>query len=45
MPGETGYTVIDPDAVKQSHTDRKAAARPWYANVWDGVDKADASDQ
>ncbi|MER6122724.1 septum formation initiator family protein [Streptomyces sp. NPDC001795] len=45
MPGETGYIVVDPDAVKQSRTDRKAAARPWYANVWDGVDKADASDQ
>jgi cell division protein FtsB len=45
MPGETGYIVIDPDAAKQSRTTRGAAGRPWYANVWDGVDKADASDR
>ncbi|MER5429281.1 septum formation initiator family protein [Streptomyces sp. NPDC002588] len=45
MPGETGYVVIDPDAAKQSRADLGAADRPWYANVWDGVDKADASDQ
>lgn len=41
LPGETGYIVIDPDAAKQSHADLGAADRPWYANVWDGVDKAD----
>ncbi|MGP4090337.1 FtsB family cell division protein [Streptomyces sp. KR55] len=45
MPGETGYVVIDPDAAQQSHADSGAADRPWYANVWDGVDKSDASDQ
>jgi len=45
MPGETGYIVIDPDAAKKTRTDRTAADRAWYANVWDGVDKADASDQ
>ncbi|MFD7403175.1 septum formation initiator family protein [Streptomyces sp. NPDC059866] len=45
MPGETGYVVIDPDAAEQSHADSGAADRPWYANVWDGVDKSDASDQ
>ncbi|MET8290521.1 septum formation initiator family protein [Streptomyces sp. NPDC048448] len=45
MPGETGYVVIDPDAVKQSRTNRGADARPWYANVWDGVDKSDRSDR
>ncbi|CAL9549993.1 cell division protein FtsB [Streptomyces glaucescens] len=44
MPGETGYVVIDPDAVKQSRADTGAADRPWYSNVWDGVDKADAAD-
>ncbi|WP_369036912.1 MULTISPECIES: FtsB family cell division protein [Streptomyces] len=43
MPGETGYVVIDPDAAKQSRADLGAADRPWYANVWDGVDKADRS--
>ncbi|WP_189312473.1 FtsB family cell division protein [Streptomyces brasiliensis] len=45
MPGETGYVVVDPGAAKQAHADLVAAHRPWYANVWDGVDKSDASDQ
>ena len=45
MPGETGYVVVDPGAARQSRADLGAAHRPWYANVWDGVDKADASDQ
>jgi cell division protein FtsB len=45
MPGETGYVVIDPDAAKQSRAEQGAAGRPWYANVWDGVDKSDAADQ
>jgi len=45
LPGETGYIVIDPDAAKQSRTDQGAADRPWYSNVWDGVDKSDAADQ
>ncbi|WP_028803895.1 FtsB family cell division protein [Streptomyces sp. 142MFCol3.1] len=45
MPGETGYIVVDPDAAKQSRADRRAAPRPWYANVWDGVDKSDAADK
>ncbi|MGW2639380.1 FtsB family cell division protein [Streptomyces sp. NPDC001348] len=45
MPGETGYVVIDPHAGKQARADLGAADRPWYANVWDGVDKSDASDQ
>ncbi|MFE3035925.1 septum formation initiator family protein [Streptomyces canus] len=45
MPGETGFIVVDPDAAKQSRTDQGAADRPWYSNVWDGVDKSDASDQ
>ncbi|MEU9334949.1 septum formation initiator family protein [Streptomyces sp. NPDC048290] len=44
LPGETGYIVIDPDAARQSRTDTTAADRPWYANVWDGVDKSDAAD-
>ncbi|MFI6935702.1 septum formation initiator family protein [Streptomyces sp. NPDC050287] len=45
MPGETGFIVIDPNAAKQSRADLGAADRPWYANLWDGVDKADASGQ
>ncbi|MEU2059875.1 septum formation initiator family protein [Streptomyces sp. NPDC013455] len=44
-PGETGYVVVDPGAAKQSRAASGAAHRPWYANVWDGVDKSDASDQ
>lgn len=44
MPGETGYVVIDPDAARQSRTDLGAADRPWYTNIWNGVDKADAAD-
>ena len=45
LPGETGFVVVDPDAAKQSRADLGAADRPWYSNVWDGVDKSDASDQ
>ncbi|MFF8728252.1 septum formation initiator family protein [Streptomyces sp. NPDC015171] len=45
MPGETGYVVVDPGAARPSRADLGAAQRPWYANVWDGVDKSDASDQ
>ncbi|MBK3625442.1 FtsB family cell division protein [Streptomyces asoensis] len=45
LPGETGFVVIDPDAARQSRADLGAADRPWYSNVWDGVDKSDASDR
>jgi cell division protein FtsB len=45
MPGETGFIVVDPDAAKQSRADTGTADRPWYSNVWDGVDKSDASDR
>ncbi|KUN37771.1 septum formation initiator family protein [Streptomyces longwoodensis] len=45
MPGETGFVVVDPDAAQQSRADLGAADRPWYSNVWDGVDKSDASGQ
>ncbi|GAA3372289.1 cell division protein DivIC [Streptomyces sannanensis] len=41
LPGETGYTVAGPDAADGRRTDRGAADRPWYSNLWDGVDKAD----
>jgi len=41
MPGETGFTVIDPSAAKTRRADQGAASRPWYSNVWDSVDKAD----
>ncbi|MEU9981984.1 septum formation initiator family protein [Streptomyces sp. NPDC050856] len=45
LPGETGYTVIDPDAVERRRTDQGAADRPWYSNLWDGVDSADRQDK
>ncbi|WP_329410711.1 septum formation initiator family protein [Streptomyces sp. NBC_00704] len=45
LPGETGYIVVDPDAARQSRAELGAADRPWYSNVWDGVDSSDASDQ
>ncbi|MFD9433764.1 septum formation initiator family protein [Streptomyces sp. NPDC060002] len=45
LPGETGFVVIDPDAARQSRADLGATDRPWYSNVWDGVDKSDAFDQ
>jgi cell division protein FtsB len=44
MPGETGYVVVDPDAAKQSRADQGRADRPWYSNIWDGVDKSDAAE-
>ncbi|MFF8832622.1 septum formation initiator family protein [Streptomyces sp. NPDC015131] len=45
LPGETGYTVIDPDAVRRHRDDQGAADRPWYSNLWDGVDTADRTDR
>lgn len=42
MPGETGFVVVDPEAAEQTRARAGAADRPWYQNVWDGVDKADA---
>ncbi|MGR6970871.1 FtsB family cell division protein [Streptomyces cynarae] len=45
MPGETGYIMIDPDAVKPSRADRTTAVRPWYAGLWDAVDRADKADR
>ena len=40
-PGETGYTVVDPRARETRREDQGGAGRPWYSNLWDGVDKAD----
>ncbi|MBT2505615.1 MULTISPECIES: FtsB family cell division protein [Streptomyces] len=44
-PGETGFTVFDPDARDKRRDDQGAADRPWYSNLWDGVDNADRPDQ
>ncbi|WP_328538350.1 FtsB family cell division protein [Streptomyces sp. NBC_00344] len=40
-PGEENYTVVDPDARRQRSQDQGATDRPWYTNLWDGVDNAD----
>ncbi|MFE4590433.1 FtsB family cell division protein [Streptomyces laurentii] len=40
-PGETGFTVNDPDAADRPRSERGADDRPWYDNLWDGVDNAD----
>ncbi|MFF0437173.1 septum formation initiator family protein [Streptomyces sp. NPDC004327] len=41
LPGETGFTVNDPDARTRPRTDQGGTDRPWYDNLWDGVDSAD----
>jgi cell division protein FtsB len=46
MPGEIGYTMVDPLGAGGSaaRTEGVTAARSsWYANLWDGVDLADAA--
>jgi cell division protein FtsB len=43
MPGETGYKIVAPEAgldVQRSSA-RAGADRPWYGNLWAGVDAAD----
>ncbi|MGW7366155.1 FtsB family cell division protein [Streptomyces sp. NPDC054841] len=42
MPGETGFIVIDPRADQERRPEGGAEDHPWYSNVWDGVDRADA---
>ncbi|MFJ6797841.1 septum formation initiator family protein [Streptomyces sp. NPDC091268] len=42
-PGEISYIMTDPGAEAPEHrrAGQSATDRPWYSNVWDGVDKAD----
>ncbi|MGW6689394.1 FtsB family cell division protein [Streptomyces sp. NPDC054961] len=42
-PGEISYIMNDPGAEAAEHRRKGQSAtdRPWYSNVWDGVDKAD----
>ncbi|MDB1087211.1 septum formation initiator family protein [Streptomyces sp. ACA25] len=47
-PGETGFLLPrdpgEPDTADEERRDRHrgaAAQRPWYDNLWDGVDRAD----
>ncbi|MEU6984796.1 septum formation initiator family protein [Streptomyces sp. NPDC046324] len=42
MPGETGFTLNDPEAERARRTEQGAAEHPWYSDLWDGVDRADA---
>jgi cell division protein FtsB len=43
MPGEKGYTMNAPTAVKQERQAIGPANRPWYANMMDDVDHADTA--
>ena len=50
LPGETGFSVAGPapsadddPAAERRATSEAAAHRPWYDNLWDGVDHADAA--
>ncbi|GHC67353.1 FtsB family cell division protein [Streptomyces cinnamoneus] len=40
-PGETGYTVVDGSGTDRPRRDEGAADRPWYSNLFDGVDGSD----
>lgn len=44
MPGETGYVMTGTSADGSGSADAagSAANRPWYDNLWDGVNTADA---
>ncbi|MFJ6611177.1 septum formation initiator family protein [Streptomyces sp. NPDC091289] len=44
LPGETAYTVADPDAAQDRRGEPGASGRPWHSNLWDGVDSADRDD-
>ncbi|MEU8677115.1 septum formation initiator family protein [Streptomyces sp. NPDC048560] len=41
LPGETGYTVVDPGAAEDRRGEPGTTDRPWHSNLWDGVDTAD----
>jgi cell division protein FtsB len=43
MPGETGYTVLGSPSPgpTPAPSERAEAGRPWYQNLWDGLDEAD----
>jgi len=49
LPGETGYSVANPPrsgadrSADRSAVNEAAAHRPWYDNLWDGVDRVDAA--
>ncbi|GAA2130263.1 hypothetical protein GCM10009802_38220 [Streptomyces synnematoformans] len=41
LPGETGYLMRDGSGSARSGAAGEAADRPWYENLWDGLDAAD----
>lgn len=43
LPGETGYTLVEPNgAANEEHPlNGAAASRPWYENLWAAIDAAD----
>ena len=41
MPGETAFTMIDPDESAPRRNEGKAVDRAWYTNLLDGMDHAD----
>lgn len=43
VPGETGFTVNDPEAERSRRTEQGEAGQPWYSHLWEGVDHADAA--
>ncbi|WP_236243565.1 septum formation initiator family protein [Streptomyces sp. CC228A] len=45
MPGETAFTMNDPEAAPERRQDQEGSGRPWYSNVWDGVDRAVQQDR
>jgi len=45
LPQEQCYEVVSGQPAKASATKPQVAADPWYAKLWDSVQKADASSQ
>ncbi|MGX2995152.1 FtsB family cell division protein [Streptomyces sp. JNUCC 64] len=43
LPGEIGYTVVDPRGEDDHRADRSAPDRPWYTTLWGALDRADAA--
>lgn len=43
-PGETGYILRDGSVNTARPKDGARGDRPWYDNLWDGVDRADQRD-
>ncbi|WP_299540293.1 septum formation initiator family protein [uncultured Streptomyces sp.] len=41
VPGETGYTVVAPDAGEKDRDGSGASGSPWPTSLWNGVDRAD----